>query len=173
MTDEPTRNDNILDLVMTTNQDLVNDLQIEPGMSDHEIVIANINIGAQRQRRPERTVYQYKKGNMDDMRMDMKEFSDKFCEQNHRTKDTETISNEFKDALVKSADQHIPRKKITSRWNLPWMTPSVRRLCRLKKRKWTKAKKTKKTEDWKNYKTTEKNVKQEIEKAHREYRQIS
>ena len=32
---------------------------------------------------------------------------------------------------------------------------------------------TKKTEDWKNYKTTEKNVKQEIEKAHREYRQIS
>ena len=56
MTDEPTRNDNILDLVITTNQDLVNDLQIEPGMRDHEIVIANINIGAQRQRRPERTV---------------------------------------------------------------------------------------------------------------------
>ena len=49
------------------------------------------------------------------------------------------------------------------------MTPSVRRLCRLKKRKWKKAKKTKKTEDWKNYKTTEKNVKREIEKAHREY----
>jgi hypothetical protein len=40
---------------------------------------------------------------MDDMRMDMKEFSDKFCEQDHRTKDTETIWNEFKDALVKSA----------------------------------------------------------------------
>jgi hypothetical protein len=57
----------------------------EPGMSDHEIVIANINIGAQRQHRPERIVYQYKKGNMDDMRMDMKEFSDKFCEQDHRT----------------------------------------------------------------------------------------
>ena len=64
MTDEPTRNDNILDLVMTTNQDLVNDLQIEPEMSDHEIVIAYINIGAQRQRRPERTVYQYKKRNV-------------------------------------------------------------------------------------------------------------
>jgi hypothetical protein len=47
---------------------------------------------------------------MDDMRMDMKEFSDKFCEQDHRTKDTETIWNEFKDALVKSADKHIPRK---------------------------------------------------------------
>jgi hypothetical protein len=56
MTDEPSRHDNILDLVMTTNQDLVNDLQIEPGMSEHEIVIANFNIGAQRQRRPERTV---------------------------------------------------------------------------------------------------------------------
>jgi hypothetical protein len=58
---------------------------------------------------------------MDDMRMKMKEFSDKFCEQDHRTKDTETIWNEFKDALVKSADKHIPRKKITSRWNLPWI----------------------------------------------------
>jgi hypothetical protein len=58
---------------------------------------------------------------------------------------------------------------LLARWNLPWMTPSVRRLCRLKKRKWKKAKKTKKTEDWKNYKTTEKNVKREIEKAHGEY----
>ena len=32
-----------------------------------------------------------------------------------------------------------------------------------------KSKKNKKTEDWENYKTTEKNVKREIEKAHREY----
>jgi hypothetical protein len=39
--------------------------------------------------------------------MDMKEFSDKFCEQDHRTKDTETIWNEFKDALVKSADNYF------------------------------------------------------------------
>jgi putative NADH-flavin reductase len=59
MTDEPTRNDNILDLVMTTNQDLVNDLQIEPEMSDHEIVIAYINIGAQRVDRNEQSVFRW------------------------------------------------------------------------------------------------------------------
>jgi hypothetical protein len=36
---------------------------------------------------------------MDGIRMDMK-----FCEQDHRTKDTETIWNEFTVVLIKSAD---------------------------------------------------------------------
>jgi hypothetical protein len=33
----PTRNDNILDLVLSTNPDIIYDLEIHPGMSDHNI----------------------------------------------------------------------------------------------------------------------------------------
>jgi hypothetical protein len=41
-----------------------------------------------------------------------------------------------KKTLLKSMEKNIPTKKITSRWNLPWITPDIRRLCQQKKRAW-------------------------------------
>jgi hypothetical protein len=37
----PTRRQNILDLLMTTNPSLISNTEVHPGMSDHEIVIAD------------------------------------------------------------------------------------------------------------------------------------
>jgi hypothetical protein len=34
----PTRNDTILDLVLSTNPDIIYDLEIHPGMSDHNAI---------------------------------------------------------------------------------------------------------------------------------------
>ena len=42
----PTRHDKILDLTCTTNPYLVKKVQTQPGMSDHRIVIADIDIKA-------------------------------------------------------------------------------------------------------------------------------
>ena len=44
---EPTRKKNILDLLLTTNPDLIHTVNIEPGMSDHRIVVADIGQGEQ------------------------------------------------------------------------------------------------------------------------------
>ena len=41
-------NDAILDLVMTTNQDLVEKIQVLPGISDHNLVLFDINMGPTR-----------------------------------------------------------------------------------------------------------------------------
>ena len=38
MTDKPTKNNNILNLTLTTNQDLITDLDTHPGMGDHNAV---------------------------------------------------------------------------------------------------------------------------------------
>jgi hypothetical protein len=93
LTDQPTRNDNILDLTLTTNPDIISGMEILPGMSDHctvlfdtnpdiisgmEIlpgmsdhctVLFDVNVTAKRQRKPDRYVYQYKKDkeNQNDM----------------------------------------------------------------------------------------------------------
>jgi hypothetical protein len=40
----PTRNDNILDLVLSTNPDIIYDLETHPGMSDHNAITYQVNL---------------------------------------------------------------------------------------------------------------------------------
>ena len=63
----PTRNDNILDLVLSTNPDIIYDLEIHPGMSDHNAITYQVNLSVKRQKKPDRYVYQYKKGNIENV----------------------------------------------------------------------------------------------------------
>ncbi|CAG2210245.1 unnamed protein product [Mytilus edulis] len=54
MVKEPTRGKNILDLILTNNPGLIERTQTQPGMSDHEIVITDINIKAKTQKKKPR-----------------------------------------------------------------------------------------------------------------------
>ena len=67
----PTRLENILDLVCTTNPDLVTKTEVLPGMSDHKIILTNVNIKATIPKRKKREVYQYKKGDIEMIREDL------------------------------------------------------------------------------------------------------
>ena len=49
MVTSPTRGQNILDLFFTTYPTLVDDISVIPGLSDHDIVLAQVNV------KPERT----------------------------------------------------------------------------------------------------------------------
>ena len=44
MLSKPTRGDNVLALFLTSNQTLVNKVEILSGISDHEIAISNISV---------------------------------------------------------------------------------------------------------------------------------
>jgi hypothetical protein len=78
----PTRNDNILDLTLTTNTDIISGMEILPGMSNHCTVLFDVNVTAKRQRKPDRYVYQYKKGDIGGVKDNMKEYSDQFLKSN-------------------------------------------------------------------------------------------
>ena len=57
-----------------------------------------------------------------------------FESENQREKSIDENWTLFKKTLLKSMEKNIPTKKITSRWNLPWITPDIRRLCQQRKR---------------------------------------
>ena len=44
MVTSPTRGQNILDLFLTTNPTLVDNVSITPGLSDHDIVLIQVNV---------------------------------------------------------------------------------------------------------------------------------
>ena len=56
----PTRGRNILDL-MTTNPSLISNTEVQPGMSDHQIFIADVDLKAKTAKKKPRKVFLYKK----------------------------------------------------------------------------------------------------------------
>ena len=70
-----------------------------------------------------------------------------------------------KKTLLKSMEKNIPSKKNTSRWNLPWITPDIRRLCQQKKRAWDSGKHNRNSNAWKRYLALSKKVKDAIQEA--------
>lgn len=53
---------------MTTNPSLISNTEVHPGMSDHEIVIADIDLKAKTAKKKPRKVFLYQKGNMNGLK---------------------------------------------------------------------------------------------------------
>ena len=47
---EPTRDDNILDLVMTNKVNIINNVRVIPGISDHDMVVFDVNLVCRRKK---------------------------------------------------------------------------------------------------------------------------
>jgi hypothetical protein len=78
--------------------------------------------------------------NIKNNKKDMEDLCTIFESENRREKSIDENWTLFKKTLLKSMEKNIPTKKITSRWNFPWITPDIRRLCQQKKRAWDSGK---------------------------------
>ena len=61
MVSEPTRGENILDYFLTSNPTLVNDIEIHPGIADHDLVLINANVKPHEGKQIPRSVPLFKK----------------------------------------------------------------------------------------------------------------
>ena len=69
---QPTRKGKILDLVLTTNPNLVKNDQVVNGMSDHDAVLVDITLKPSINRKQPRKVFLFKKGDIESARNDLK-----------------------------------------------------------------------------------------------------
>ena len=91
-------------------------------------------------KKPTRTVYNYRKANWDQIREDMAHFRDQYlCEYSLNSVEGNWIK--FKKALFESMDKHIPKKTIKGKADVPWMTKKLKRQIKKKKRLYKKTKK--------------------------------
>ncbi|MEW8548672.1 MAG: hypothetical protein AB2693_34660, partial [Candidatus Thiodiazotropha sp.] len=68
MVTSPTRGQNILDLFFTSNPTLVHKVSIVPGLSDHDIVLAEVNSCPEHIKQVPRDIPLYKKANWDQLK---------------------------------------------------------------------------------------------------------
>ena len=166
---QPTRKGNILDLVLTTNPNLVENVQVVDGMSDHDAVLVDITLKPSINRKQPRKVFLFKKGDIESARNDLKIRLDNYLTNNPQDKSVNENYNFFTETVLEVMKEHFPQKKLGSRWNVPWMNSSIKRMIRKKHKLYNRARKSNSQADWKMFKDLRKATKKRLTIAHNNY----
>ena len=118
-----------LDLLFTNNPSLVNHCEVIPGISDHEMVVADQEIKPVYNKRKPRKIFLYQKTDRQTFKLKVTEMANHSAE----TVNTRTVNENwelFKNGIHNLMKDIIPSKLATSRSNLPWMTTKLRRIIK-------------------------------------------
>ena len=92
----------MLDLVCSTYLDLINQVQVYPGMSDHSIIITEINIMAKPGKKKPRQTFLFKRDNMEGVKEDMKHLYHRSFEEHSENTSVENLWSTFIAGLSES-----------------------------------------------------------------------
>ena len=167
MVHEATRLKSILDLFCTNKPGLVKNVSVIPGISDHDwVIIVDTALKATINKKPKRRIPLWNKANWDKIKSEALKFSAQFVKTAH-TRSVQENWKEFTD-YTKSTIKSIPSKLSSTRHNVPWLSPEIKRMCRKKRRVYNKAKKGS-TKHWSLFKTLQNTTRDALRKAHWDY----
>ena len=167
---EPTRRQgethNTLDLVLSNNKNIVRNVQVVTGISDHDIVLFTVNTACKRKRISSARFTSERKL----IPTDPEEFEElkKLADNVNLNSESKTVDekwNEFELGIHRIMDDHIPHKMSSSRYNLPWFNRPLRRQARAKQRLYNKAKKSGNPTHWHQFRATRKRMHQSLKTA--------
>ena len=153
---EPTRESNILDLVLTTSPDSITDLSIGEPFYDHNSINFSLSGKPYVHRKSQRLFYCYGKADWDHLRSLLSYipwdcvFFDDNINQNWAC---------WKDLLFTALDECIPRRKGNKKPNAPWITKELIALCKKKRSLYKRARRSNKATIWKKYRRLNNSVK--------------
>ena len=91
-------------------------------------------------KKPPRTIYLWNKVDWNKIRLLASEFSESFLPE-HGTRSVDKNYTMFKEFIALTMKEHIPNKLISTRTNLPWFNRGLKRMCKVKRRRFKRAKK--------------------------------
>ncbi|CAG2204419.1 unnamed protein product [Mytilus edulis] len=158
-----------LDLILTSHPSFKQRCKPIPaiGNSDHDIVLLDTSIKAQKPKPVKRKIQLWKRTNIDEIQNEVRLFAETF---NQKTfSNIENMWKYFKENIMKIIDQKVPTKMTTTKFTHPWINTNIKRLIRRKNKAHKKSRKTKKKRDRDRYKYLQQQTQMEIRKAHKEY----
>lgn len=117
--DQPTRGENLLDLVFTTNPTLFKASISIPGLSDHDMVLSDFCIRPFQVKKPPRKCLLFNRANWDEMRRAATEISEQIVSQDKNGADVNALWETFRNQLPEATEKHIPSVLRSSRHRLP------------------------------------------------------
>ena len=168
----PTRGCSILDLCFMSHPDNVISCESLPGLSDHNAVLVKISSQLYYYKQPPRKIHLFKKANWDEIRCNLVLVSNMYFDLNSIT----SRSVEENWAFIHQQYLHlihkfVPSKTLGTRYHLPWLSSSLKRLIRKKQRLYNKAKSYQDPADWEEYKILQHKVRNLLCSSHYKYLQ--
>ena len=119
---EATRQDNIMDLILTNSPLLVPTVDVIPELSDHDILYCNFNIIIQKMRQMLWMIPPYNKAECSSMKIAMIDL--------HTTvvKGQDITEKLCQGTLTDAVQKFIPRKQVHPKSSKPWVTPNINKL---------------------------------------------
>ena len=130
MVTSPTRGHNILDLFLTTNPTLVDKVSVTPGLSDHDIVLAKVNVKPEATKQVPRNIPLYKKADWDQLKQSMREVHTELKQSDPATTNIQNLWDKFASRLEQGIDKFIPVRKAGTRDGFPLINQEISRLMR-------------------------------------------
>ena len=154
---------NILDLILTDTEGLVENVKNEGriGRSDHEIVTFTLNANHE-QTKEQRYYKNYRKANFGEMRSRMPEVR---WEEILEDKDVNEMWISIKSKIEQLTDEHIPNSLVRNNNDPKWMNGEIRKCLKEKKKAWKRFKTTRTERDRGIYKQWEKKTKDQVKNA--------
>ena len=126
----PTRGQNILDLFLTTNHTLVDNVSITPGFSDHDIVPIQVNVKPEVLKQVPRNIHLYKEADWDQLKQSMRDVYVELKQSDLATTTVQSMWDRFATGLEQGIDKFIPVSKAGTRDGFPWINQEIRSLMR-------------------------------------------
>ena len=161
----PTRGNNILDLFFTNRPNLITKSTTIPGLSDHDIILTDNKLKANKISQTPRIVTIWKKADINAIKKETDTFTKKFLTQPHTPPNVEQMWTSISDHINTIMKKHIPTKTISKKFHQPWINTKLKRLSRQKQRAWAKAKASNSPTHWERYKILKKETRYENRKA--------
>ena len=150
---QPTRGENILDLLLTNSPDMIYQVDVVDGIpgSDHSAIQFLARFVKPTLVRQNRPVYNFRRADFDRFRDLLSKIPWNCC---FLTDIVDDVWISFKDLLFSAADQCIPKVLLSRRKRVHWLSADTIRMIRKKRRQFKKAKRTGKQNDILRYKRT-------------------
>jgi hypothetical protein len=164
--DEPTRQNNTIDLIFASNPSLVKFSKTVPGCCDHSAVVADFETRPQRVKEKPRKTHLFSKVNWQTLNEELKPLNGKMSTMVEEGKDVNHLWETFKGSIKEVVDRHVPSVLRKKKDDLPWLNGNIRRMLRKKKRLFKRAKKS---HNWADFRFTQKQCRRAMRKAEQQY----
>ena len=141
----PTRNDRTLDLLFTNAPSPVNRGKGMPpiGKADHDIVYVEYDIKAKRIEQASRKIYLYKRADMVGLKEHVAQFKDAYLSEDHSHMPVNDMWVKFKTGFVEAVERFIPSKMTKTKYSVPWIDATIKRLVKKRHKLYLRARKSK------------------------------
>ena len=126
---EPTRGENILDLIITNRPNQINRTQILPGIGDHNVPYTELSIKLARNKQTPRELPLYDRADWHGLRDHMSKIAQSVADK-EVTESSEGLWTVFRDGILHGIKTYIPHKWTKSRESCPWIDSQLKRLLR-------------------------------------------